>query len=116
MQLLVEAVPSLIEVAIVQAWMFLLKAIEVGNKMMKISFFEGEWDERQRGPAECAKICGWLNFKFEINQTSKIVSQMQICIDENVVQFSVITKEWSSDLISLKDLLIGIVVTWFWFE
>ena len=41
---------------------------------------------------------------------------MQICIDECVVQISVITKEWSSDSISLKDLLIGIVVMWFWFE
>ena len=46
MQLLVVVVPSLIEVAIVEAWMFLLEAIEVGSKMMKISFFEGEWDER----------------------------------------------------------------------
>ena len=35
---------------------------------------------------------------------------MQICIDECVVQFSVITKELFSDLISLKDLLIGFVV------
>ena len=69
MQLLVVAIPSLIEVAIVEAWMFLLEAIEVGGKMMKISFFEGEWDERQRG---CARICGWLNFEFEINQTSKM--------------------------------------------
>ena len=41
---------------------------------------------------------------------------MQICIDECMVQFSVITKEWSFDSISLKDLLIGIVVIWFWFE
>ena len=41
---------------------------------------------------------------------------MRICIDECVVQFFVITKEWSSDSISLKDLLIGIVVMWFWFE
>ena len=41
---------------------------------------------------------------------------MQICIDECVVQFSVITKELFSDLISLKDLLIGFVVMWFWFE
>ena len=41
---------------------------------------------------------------------------MQICIDEYVVQFSEITKEWSSDSISLQDLLIGIVVMWFWFE
>ena len=44
------------------------------------------------------------------------MSQMWICIDECVVQFSVIIKEWSSDSISLKDLLIGVVVTWFWFE
>ena len=51
-----------------------------------------------------------------MSQTSKIVSQVRICIDECVVQFYVITKEWSSDLISLKDLLIGIVVMWFWFE
>ena len=35
---------------------------------------------------------------------------MQICIDECVVQFSVITKELFSDLNSLKDLLIGFVV------
>ena len=35
---------------------------------------------------------------------------MRICIDDYVVQFSVITKELSSYLISLKDLLIGIVV------
>ena len=41
---------------------------------------------------------------------------MKICIDEYVVQFSVITKEWFFDLISLQDLLIGIVVMWFWFE
>ena len=46
MQLLVVAVPSLVEVAIVEAWMFLLEAIEIGSKMMKISFFEGEWDKR----------------------------------------------------------------------
>ena len=46
MQLLVVAVPSLAEVAIVEAWMFLLEAIEIGNKMMKISFFEREWDGR----------------------------------------------------------------------
>ena len=46
MQLLVVALLSLIEVAIVEAWMFLLEAIEVGSKMVKISFFKGEWDER----------------------------------------------------------------------
>ena len=46
----------------------------------------------------------------EINQTSKIVSQMRICMDDCVVQFSVFTKELSFDLISLKDLLIGFVV------
>ena len=46
MQLLVVAVPNLIEVAIVEAWMFLLEVIKVGSKMMKIFFFEGEWDER----------------------------------------------------------------------
>ena len=63
-----------------------------------------------------------LKFQFEINQTSKIVSQMRICIDDCVVsqmriyiddcvvQFSVIIKELSSDSISLKDLLIGFVV------
>ena len=45
MQLLVVVVPNLIEVAIVKAWMFLLEVIEVGSKMMKISFFKGEWDE-----------------------------------------------------------------------
>ena len=61
MQLLVVAMPSLVEVAIVEAWMFLLKAIEVGSKMMKISFFEGEWDERQRCPTGRARICGRLN-------------------------------------------------------
>ena len=42
--------------------------------------------------------------------------QMQICIDDCVEQFSVITKELSSDSISLKDLLIGFVVMWFWLE
>ena len=31
--------------------------------------------------------------RFEINQTSKIVSQMQVCIDDYVVQFFEITKE-----------------------
>ena len=41
---------------------------------------------------------------------------MWICIDECVVQFSVITKEWSSDSISFKYLLIGIVIMWFWYE
>ena len=35
---------------------------------------------------------------------------MRICIDKYVVQFSVITKEYFSNSISLKDLLIGIVV------
>ena len=61
-------------------------------------------------------VCRWLNFYFEINQTSKIVSQMWIYIDECVVQISEITKEWFSDSISLQDLLIGIVVMWFWLE
>ena len=61
MQLLVVVVPSLIEVAIVEAWMFLLKAIEVGSLMMKISFFEEEWDERQRCPTGRARICGRIN-------------------------------------------------------
>ena len=41
---------------------------------------------------------------------------MRICIDKYVVQFSVITKEYFSNSISLKDLLIGIVVMWFWFK
>ena len=41
---------------------------------------------------------------------------MRICIDDCVVHFSVITKELSFDLITLKDLLIGFVVMWFWFE
>ena len=41
---------------------------------------------------------------------------MRICIDECMVQFSVITKKLSSDSISLKTLLIGFVVMWFWFE
>ena len=41
---------------------------------------------------------------------------MWICIDKGVVQFSVITKELSSNSISLKYLLIGIVVMWFWYE
>ena len=41
---------------------------------------------------------------------------MKISIDDCVVQFSEITKEWSSDLISLKDLLIGFMVMWFWFK
>ena len=51
-----------------------------------------------------------------MSQTSKIVSQIRICIDDCVIQFSVITKELSSNSISLKDLLIGFVVMWFWFE
>ena len=41
---------------------------------------------------------------------------MRICIDDCVVQFSEITKELSSDSISLKDLLIGFEVMWFWLE
>ena len=72
MQLLVVAVPSLIEVAIVEAWMFLLEAIEVGSKMMKISFFEREWDKRQRGPTGRAKICGTTKFL-----DSKLVKQVK---------------------------------------
>ena len=44
------------------------------------------------------------------SQTSKIVSQIRIYIDDCVVQFSVIRKELSSDSISLKGLLIGFVV------
>ena len=51
-----------------------------------------------------------------MSQTGKIVSQMRICIDDSVVQFSVITKDLSSDSISLKDLLIGFVIMWFWFK
>ena len=50
------------------------------------------------------------DYRFEISQTSEIVSQMRICINNCVVQFSVITKELSSDSISLKDLLIGFVM------
>ena len=42
MQLLVVVVPHLIEVAIIEGWMFLLEAIEVGSKMTEISLFEGE--------------------------------------------------------------------------
>ena len=41
---------------------------------------------------------------------------MYICIYDCVVQFSEITKEWSSDSISLQDLLIRFVVMWFWLE
>ena len=62
MQLLVVAVPSLIEVAIVETWMFLLEAIEVSSKMIKISFFEREWDKRQRCPTRRARICGTTKF------------------------------------------------------
>ena len=43
--------------------------------------------------AKNGRECGRLNFEFEINQTSKIVSQMCICIDEYGIQFSVITNE-----------------------
>ena len=49
-----------------------------------------------------------------MSQTSKIVSQMRICINECIVQFFVITKELSFDSIFLKNLLIGFVVMWFW--
>ena len=62
MQLLVVAVPSLVEVAIVEAWMFLLEAIGVGSKLMKIYFFEEEGDERQKGPTERARICKTTKF------------------------------------------------------
>ena len=41
---------------------------------------------------------------------------MQIFIDEYMIQFSVITKEWSSYSISLKNVLIRIVIIWFWLE
>ena len=57
MQLLVVAIPSLTELAIVEAWMFWLEAIEAGSKTMKIYFFEGEGDKRQRGPIWRARIC-----------------------------------------------------------
>ena len=70
MQLLVVAIPSLVEIAIVEAWMFLLEAIEVGSKMMKIFYFEGEWDERQRCPTRRARICGRLNFSVQ-NKSNK---------------------------------------------
>ena len=70
MQLLVVVVPSLVEVAIVEAWMFLLEAIKVSSKMMKISFFKGEWDERQRCPTGRAKICGRLNLSVR-NKSNK---------------------------------------------
>ena len=70
MQLLVVAVPSLIEVAVIEAWMFLLVAIEVGSKMMKISFFEEEWDERKKCPTGRAIICGRLNFSVQ-NKSNK---------------------------------------------
>ena len=36
--------------------MFLLEVIEVGSKMIKISFFEGEWDERQKCPTGMPKF------------------------------------------------------------
>ena len=70
MQLLVVAIPSLVEIAIVKAWMFLLEAIEVGSKMMKIFYFEGEWDEMQRCPTRRARICGRLNFAVQ-NKSNK---------------------------------------------
>ena len=42
---------------------FLLKAIEAISKMMSNFFsFEGERDERQRGPTKRARICRRLNF------------------------------------------------------
>ena len=41
---------------------------------------------------------------------------MWICIDEYVLQFSMITKERFFDSISLKDLLIGIWYSDFLFE
>ena len=62
MQLLALAILSLVEVVIVEVWMFSLEAIEVGSKMMKIFFFEEEGDERQRGPIGRARICKRLNF------------------------------------------------------
>ena len=41
---------------------------------------------------------------------------MQICIDDCVVQFSEITKEWSSDSISLQDYIDwnygNMILTW----
>ena len=48
-------------------------------------------NDKKKMKMQC--MCGQLNFQFEINQTSNIVSQMQICIDDFVVQFSIITKE-----------------------
>ena len=41
---------------------------------------------------------------------------MRIYIYDCVVQFSEITKEWSSDSISLQDLLIGFVAMWLWLK
>ena len=41
----------------------------------------------------CDNMCGRLNFSVRNESTNEIVSQMQICIDECMVQFSVITKE-----------------------
>ena len=57
MQLLVVAVLSLIEAAIVETWMFLLEAIGVGSKMMKISFFERrmKW-EAERSHRVCQNL------------------------------------------------------------
>jgi len=40
-----------------------LEAIEAGSKVMSNFFpFEGERDERQKGPTGRAKICRQLNF------------------------------------------------------
>ena len=50
--------------------MFLLEAIEVGSKMMKVSFFEGEQDERQRCSTRHARIYGRLNFSIR-NESNK---------------------------------------------
>ena len=51
----------------------------------------------------------WMTKFLVWNKSSKIVSQMWICINECVVQLYVITNKWFSDSISLKNLLIEIV-------
>ena len=50
-------------------------------------------DKPSIGISKSVGMCRRLNFQFEINQTSKIVSQIRICINDCVVQFSEITKE-----------------------
>ena len=98
--------------------------VEMQEKKYSKKYSKKYWErERERNNifvrenyAKNGREYGWLNFEFEINQINKIVSQMCICIDEYVVQFSTITNEWSSDLIFLQELLIGIVIMWFWLE